>query len=187
MDTRAVTRMSSKTTATGITRDVLTWLLRWGPALIPVVVLAIACGPFAVSFGRAVIGAYQVEAMAYALIPPEYPGGELISQTKGGGTTTKWDRRVYTVHDSIDDVTQYFADNGIVVKSGGDLATGRSGSICNQSVEAIDGSRFLVGGHYPWYSQDDNLPLPCVSVKLQEDPQAADVTVIEMEISWPAD
>jgi hypothetical protein len=164
-------------------------LLLWGPALLPILV----CSFIGLSLYTATPFGQSASQMAYALMPPEYPASTLIKQWEGGGPTVAWERRTYQTADAPEQVRSFYTPHLPEFQQRERVdVTGPlyESSVCDRSEAALRLTRAIVNDHYPWYKEDKNLPVPCVTVLVysnREDQASPGGTILEIWVEWPSD
>ena len=94
-----------------------------------------------------------------------------------------WDRATWQINESPVTVRAYMEQ---YLPPAEERSPGRWYSgLCDESALARWVSNQINGDRYPWYTED-NVPLPCVSVVVKTEPNAAGLTEYDIWAEWPA-
>ncbi len=146
------------------------------------IALSIVAAPF-IDF---LIVTSSAPQMAYALVPPEYPGSQLVKTYQRTGTESKGDWRTYRTEDGLEKVLAFMEEHmpgfveehdetrGIIYRNHREDKSERA----QRAAEYACSSLFCV--------TFDAKSYPSVYLALYADPQDASATLIEVQIDWPA-
>ena len=120
--------------------------------------------------------------LARSLAPSQYPGSTLLSEFVSGGTTLKWDRKLYSTPDSLDEVLLFMEGENLTFELK-DLEGTEAGVTTYTSKKC---SNSWLGRYVALFGNANGSSLPCASTWIFNDPDQLEVTFIEIWISWPS-
>ena len=161
---------------------------RWGILLLTLLGLGacIVIGTVAAPLIDFLIVTSSAPQMAYALVPPQYPGSQLVKTYQRIGTESKGDWRTYRTKDGVDKVLSFMEQHlpGFIKEHDPTRGTLYRNHREDKSERAQRAAEYACSSLF--CTTFDAKLYPSVNIALYPDPQDASATLIDVQVDWPA-